>query len=122
MGYRSLPPSPSNYKLKFGNASKWLGVLTQPSIAKLSFKIYIENLLLGILPFFIVVLFLGNKKDLENQREVPYSSAQMFAQEYDMLNYLETSAKENSNIDEAFQTLAKVSNGALSGNRIYKIS
>ena len=99
-----------------------VGVLTPPSTAKLSFKIYIENLLFGILPFFTVVLFLGNKKDLENQREVPYSSAQMFAQEYDMLNYLETSAKENSNIDEAFQTLAKVNNGALSGNRIYKIS
>ena len=56
----------------------------------------------------------GNKKDLEEIREVPFSSAQSLAAHYGMLDVLETSAKENVNIEDAFVKLAEVCNLFLS--------
>lgn len=54
----------------------------------------------------IVQLLIGNKADLENIREVPFSVAQDFAEHHHMVDALETSAKENSNIDLAFLNMA----------------
>jgi hypothetical protein len=45
---------------------------------------------------------------LENLREVNYSEANSFAQHQNMISHLETSAKENTNVDETFTKLAKV--------------
>ncbi|KAK2145368.1 hypothetical protein LSH36_683g03125 [Paralvinella palmiformis] len=55
----------------------------------------------------IAQLLIGNKKDLESVREVPFSVAQEFAEYNHMIDALETSAKENNNIDTAFLKLAK---------------
>ena len=54
--------------------------------------------------------FAGNKKDLENQREVNFVDAKQFAQQNSMIGVIESSAKDNINIDETFIKLAKVWN------------
>lgn len=43
-----------------------------------------------------------------NERKVDLSDAQSFARKNDMLAVIETSAKENSNIEEAFLQLSTV--------------
>ena len=58
--------------------------------------------------FYNGCCFTGNKRDLENLREVNFSDAQSFAQQHNMISHLETSAKENCNIEETFVKLAKV--------------
>lgn len=55
----------------------------------------------------IVQILIGNKKDLENQREVNFTDAKTFAQQNNMIGLVESSAKENINIDETFIKLAK---------------
>lgn len=52
--------------------------------------------------------FAGNKKDLEDIREVKLQQAQNFAAHNDILEVIETSAKDNTNINEAFVRMAKV--------------
>ena len=51
-------------------------------------------------------LFLGNKSDLDDRREVTESTAAQFAAEKGMA-YIETSARDSANIREAFLTLVK---------------
>ncbi|KAH3892506.1 ras-related protein Rab-43-like [Dreissena polymorpha] len=55
----------------------------------------------------IVQILIGNKRDMENMREVTYTDANSFAQHNHMIAHHETSAKENVNIDETFVKLAK---------------
>ena len=50
----------------------------------------------------------GNKRDLDGQREVPYNAAKEFANHFDMLDFVETSAKDNTHVDDAFLKMAKV--------------
>ena len=50
----------------------------------------------------------GNKKDLEAKREVNFTDAKQFAHHNNMIGVIESSAKENINIDETFIKLAKV--------------
>lgn len=52
----------------------------------------------------IVIMLIGNKTDLENQRAVPTEDAKEFAQK-EGLFFLETSAMEATNIEEAFLTV-----------------
>ncbi len=61
----------------------------------------------------------GNKSDLENIREVPYSVAQDYAEHHHMLDALETSAKENSHIEDAFVEMAKVSTCTLNDHQMF---
>ncbi|KAL4226129.1 Ras-related protein Rab-43 [Mactra antiquata] len=55
----------------------------------------------------IVQILIGNKRDLENMRDVSFSDANSFSQHNGMIAHLETSAKENTNIDETFSKLAR---------------
>lgn len=70
----------------------------------------------------IVILLVGNKKDLEEEREVTFLEASRFAQENDLI-FLETSAKTGESVEEAFlkcskTILAKIETGELDPERI----
>ena len=52
------------------------------------------------------VLLLGNKADLDDQRQITSAAAEKFAQD-NLIGYFETSAISGQNILEAFQKLAK---------------
>lgn len=54
----------------------------------------------------IVQCLIGNKRDLENLREVNTSEAKHFAQQNNMIDIIETSAKENTNVDKVFVEIA----------------
>jgi len=53
------------------------------------------------------IILVGTKLDLESNRKVPVQEAMEFAAEHGML-YLETSAKNNIHVDQAFLALAKI--------------
>lgn len=52
----------------------------------------------------IVIMLVGNKTDLEDQRAVPMEDAREFAQKENLF-FLETSALNATNVENAFQTL-----------------
>ncbi|XP_030061941.1 ras-related protein Rab-43 [Microcaecilia unicolor] len=54
----------------------------------------------------IVQLLIGNKSDLYDLREVQLEDAQKMAEHYDIMNAIETSAKDSSNVEEAFVKMA----------------
>jgi len=58
----------------------------------------------------ILVMLVGNKNDMETQREVPTNDAMAFAQK-NKLSFVEASAKDNHGVTEAFEKLI---------NEIYK--
>jgi len=49
----------------------------------------------------IPIILVGNKKDLEEDREVPTEEAQALAEKFNC-DFLEASAKTNTNVNEAF--------------------
>lgn len=53
------------------------------------------------------VLLVGNKVDLDDKRQISYTTAKEYAEANGML-YVETSAKTSANVEEAFNTLASV--------------
>lgn len=52
------------------------------------------------------IILVGNKADLEHRREVARETGEAFAKQHGLL-FLETSAKDNVNVDEAFLSTAK---------------
>jgi small GTP-binding protein len=52
------------------------------------------------------ILLVGNKQDLENERQVTYAEAKAQADSWG-IEYMETSAKTNFNCKEAFEKLAQ---------------
>ena len=52
------------------------------------------------------ILLVGNKKDLENERQVTQEEAKSLADKW-YASYIETSAKNNEKCKEAFEMLAK---------------
>jgi len=55
------------------------------------------------------IILVGNKKDLVDERQVPESEGKAFAEKYD-IPFVETSAKSNENITEAFFGLVRFVN------------
>lgn len=55
----------------------------------------------------VVLVLIGNKCDLEQERQVLFEEACSLAKEKDILAALETSAKESQNVEEAFIMMAK---------------
>ena len=51
------------------------------------------------------ILLVGNKQDLENERQISYEDGKKLAQSWG-IEYIETSAKNNFNCKEAFEKLA----------------
>ncbi|KAJ1941525.1 ras GTPase, partial [Kickxella alabastrina] len=51
-------------------------------------------------------LLVGNKCDLEDSRQVNYTAAEEFAKQLS-IHFLETSAKNSTNVETAFLTMAK---------------
>ena len=58
-------------------------------------------------PMGICRILLGNKVDLENKRIIESDDANEYAARQEM-KYIETSAKEGTNVTAAFTTLAKI--------------
>lgn len=55
----------------------------------------------------VVLVLIGNKCDLEDERQVPFQKACSMAKERGILAALETSAKESQNVEEAFMMMAR---------------
>ncbi|XP_003475518.1 ras-related protein Rab-19 isoform X2 [Cavia porcellus] len=55
----------------------------------------------------LVIMLIGNKSDLWQQRHVLFEDACTLAEKHGLLAVLETSAKESRNIDEVFVLMAK---------------
>ena len=54
----------------------------------------------------LITVLVGNKADLEDRRQVEYSEGEDFAKSYS-LPFFETSAKENKNVVDVFEYLAR---------------
>ncbi|XP_052827864.1 ras-related protein Rab-4B isoform X1 [Octopus bimaculoides] len=70
----------------------------------------------------IVIILVGNKKDLEADREVTFLEASRFAQENELM-FLETSALTGENVEETFlkcarSILTKIESGELDPERM----
>ena len=59
----------------------------------------------GNAPQTVNKILVGNKCDLSNQRQVSTQQGQQLAREYD-IQFFETSARANTNVQEVFLTLA----------------
>lgn len=57
-------------------------------------------------PKEILISIVGNKSDLDKKRKISFNIAKAYADEINAI-YLETSAKDNTNIDELFIKLGK---------------
>ncbi|KAJ4924792.1 hypothetical protein JOQ06_003742 [Pogonophryne albipinna] len=55
----------------------------------------------------VVLVLIGNKCDLEKERQVQFEDACNLSKEKEILAALETSAKESQNVDEAFIMMAR---------------
>jgi len=64
----------------------------------------------------VQILLVGNKSDLASSRQVPFENAEQMAQNLGMTVF-ETSAKDATNVDQAFHHIAKQ---AIDNNRIQK--
>ena len=68
----------------------------------------------------VLKVLIGNKSDLEDKRVVTYNQGKEFADTYG-LKFIETSAKKNLNVTEAFETLGRELMAASDEKRINKL-
>ena len=60
-------------------------------------------------------ILVGNKKDLEDKREVPYNEAKELADHFNV-KFLETSAKDSLNVEDAFLNITREIEGKVAKN------
>ncbi len=65
----------------------------------------------------IAILFVGNKSDLKERREVSTEDAKSFAQS-NSLYYIETSALDGANVKEAFQQIVTAIHEQISAKQL----
>lgn len=68
----------------------------------------------------IVLLLVGNKADLETQREISYDEAECFARQNNT-KYIETSAKNGTNVQEAAVEMTKTLLSQIEGGELVGI-
>ncbi|MHA1670050.1 MAG: Rab family GTPase [Promethearchaeota archaeon] len=56
----------------------------------------------------IPILLIGNKIDLENERQVNFNEAKEYAKVLKLVGYIETSAKDDINISKAYDVLSEI--------------
>ncbi len=56
----------------------------------------------------IPILLIGNKVDLEKERQVNYNQAKEYAHKLKLVGYIETSTKEDINISKAYAVLSEI--------------
>jgi len=56
----------------------------------------------------IPILLIGNKVDLEKERQVDYNQAKEYAHKLNLAGYIETSTKEDINISKAYAVLSEI--------------
>ena len=67
----------------------------------------------------VLKVLIGNKSDLEDKRVINYNEGKEFADSYG-LKFIETSAKKNRNVNEAFETLGREIMAANSDKKLSK--
>lgn len=55
----------------------------------------------------MTIMLIGNKSDLDSRRAVSYEEGEKFARQHDLI-FMETSAKNDENVEEAFIRTAKM--------------
>lgn len=65
----------------------------------------------------IVIILIGNKKDMENKRQISYEEGESLAREHGLM-FLETSAKTAYNVEEVFINLIFIQSFNLSAQSI----
>jgi GTPase SAR1 family protein len=66
---------------------------------------YIDDIMSQAMPPLVVAL-VGNKEDLNDEREVEYEDALMHAKNNNLI-FMETSAKTSTNVDQLFETISE---------------
>ena len=55
----------------------------------------------------VAVILVGNKSDLDSERQVSFEEGQALANYLNNISFVETSAKEGRNVDETFQMMTR---------------